>query len=325
MLFSVCVPSYNRGHRAYELIQRLLGMSLDETQIEIICSNNGSDKNVEGYEELKKIRDKRFVYHEFSTNQGFAGNVNQVIKMSHGDFCMLLSDEDWILEENLEFYLRMMDKYPDIGVIRPLTGFAFADIEDCFAGAGKQAIDAFYMRGLYVSGMIFNRHIVTDQMIDEYAEKYRDNTGYIYYPHMFISTYALLRGHFFASDVWLVSEGETEEDLQVMDKAAEIPAYDAYDNVIKQMHGFIEHIKDLELPLPMQFDMLVMVFEQHAYLIRHRREGYEAGGFDYPGIMRLMAQKMKDELHDMKLPFQKEDFEAVCQFIDSITMKANEE
>ena len=40
MLFSVCVPSYNRGHRAYELIQRLLGMSLDETQIEIICSNN---------------------------------------------------------------------------------------------------------------------------------------------------------------------------------------------------------------------------------------------------------------------------------------------
>ena len=110
-----------------------------------------------------------------------------------------------------------------------------------------------------------------------------------------------------------------------MDKAAEIPAYDAYDNVIKQMHGFIEHIKDLELPLPMQFDMLVMVFEQHAYLIRHRREGYEAGGFDYPGIMRLMAQKMKDELHDMKLPFQKEDFEAVCQFIDSITMKANEE
>lgn len=176
-----------------------------------------------------------------------------------------------------------------------------------------------------MSGMIFNRHIVTDQMIDEYAEKYRDNTGYIYYPHMFISTYALLRGHFFASDVWLVSEGETEEDLQVMDKAAEIPAYDAYDNVIKQMHGFIEHIKDLELPLQMQFDMLVMVFEQHAYLIRHRREGYVAGGFDYQGIMRLMAQKMKDELHDMKLPFHKKDLQAVCQFIDSITIEAKEE
>ena len=50
-------------------------------------------------------------------------------------------------------------------MIRPRTGYAFADIEDCFAGAGKQAIDAFYMRGIYVSGMIFNRHIITDQII----------------------------------------------------------------------------------------------------------------------------------------------------------------
>lgn len=325
MLFSICVPSYNRGHRALGLVQRLLKMSLDETQIEIICSNNGSDKNVKGYGELKKIQDQRFRYHEFSTNQGFAGNVNQVIKMSRGDFCMLLSDEDWILEENLGFYLKIMEKYPDIGVIRPRTGFAFADIEDCFAGAGKQAIDAFYMRGLYVSGMIFNRHIITDQLIDEYAERYHDNTGYLYYPHMFLSTYALLRGHFFASDVWLVSEGETEEDLQVMDRAEEIPAYDAYDNVIKQMHGFIEQIKDLELPLQIQFDMLVMVFEQHAYLIRHRREGYLAGGFDYPGIMKLMAQEMKEELQNMKFPFKKEDLEAVRQFIDSITVDAKEE
>lgn len=325
MLFSICVPSYNRGHRALELIQRLLRMSLDETQIEIICSNNGSEKNVEGYEELKKIQDQRFRYHEFPVNQGFAGNVNQVIKMSRGDFCMLLSDEDWVVEKNLGFYLQIMEKYPDIGVIRPRTGFAFADIEDCFAGAGKQAIDAFYMRGIYVSGMIFNRHIITDQMIDEYAERYHDNTGYLYYPHMFLSTYALLRGHFFASDVWLVSEGETEEDLQVMDRAGEIPAYDAYDNVIKQMHGFIQQIRDLELPLQMQFDMLVMVFEQHAYLIRHRREGYLAGGFDYPGIMRLMAQKMKEELQDMNFPFKKEDLEAVRQFIDSITVDAKEE
>lgn len=325
MLFSICVPSYNRGHRALELIRRLLKMSLDGTQIEIICSNNGSEKNVEGYEELKKIRDQRFHYHEFSVNQEFSGNINQVIKMSHGDFCMLLSDEDWILEENLGFYLQIMEKYPDIGVIRPRTGYAFADIEDCFAGAGKQAIDAFYMRGIYVSGMIFNRHIITDQIINEYAERYQDNTGYLYYPHMFLSTYALLRGHFFASDVWLVSEGETETDLKIMDKTEEIPAYDAYDIVIEQMQGFIEQIKDLGISFQMQFDMLVMVFEQHAFLIRHHREGYVAGGFDYPGIMRLMAQKMKEELQNMDFPFKKEDSEAVCQFIDSITVDAKEE
>ena len=324
MLLSICVPSYNRGHRAQELIQKLLRMPYDKTQIEIICSNNGSDKNIEGYENLKKIRDDRFLYYEFLENQGFAKNLNQVIKMSHGDFCMLLSDEDWIVEKNLGFYLGLLEKYPDFGVVRPRTGCAYEDIEDCFAQAGKEAIDAFYMRGMYVSGMIFNRHIVTNQLIDEYARKYCKNEGYLYYPHLFLSTYALLHGHFYASDVWLVSEGETEADLLTVDKDGEIPIYDAYDKVIEQMHGFVEQIQDLDVSIQMKFDMLIMVFQQHAFLIRHRKKGYLAGGFDYCGIMKRMSEEMRLELQSMNLPLQTKDLETVYEFIDSITINVKE-
>lgn len=50
MLLSVCIPSYNRGQRAYLLVNKLLEYKwkIDGVKLEVILSNNGSDKNVEG-------------------------------------------------------------------------------------------------------------------------------------------------------------------------------------------------------------------------------------------------------------------------------------
>ena len=61
MLLSICIPSHNRGHRALALVEELLQLPYGN-ELEIICSNNGSDKNTEGYEKLKEIKDERFVY-----------------------------------------------------------------------------------------------------------------------------------------------------------------------------------------------------------------------------------------------------------------------
>ena len=54
MLFSICIPSYNRGHRAVRLVRKLLAMPYSEHEIEIICSNNGSDKYKKEYQEIKE-------------------------------------------------------------------------------------------------------------------------------------------------------------------------------------------------------------------------------------------------------------------------------
>lgn len=68
MLFSICIPSYNRGHRAAQLVEKLLAMPFSEDRIEIIFSNNGSDKYKREYQEIKEIKDKRFRYYEFEGN-----------------------------------------------------------------------------------------------------------------------------------------------------------------------------------------------------------------------------------------------------------------
>ena len=60
MLLSICIPSYNRGHKAVCLVKHCLNMGYEKGEIEIICSNNGSEKNVEGYQERKELEDERF-------------------------------------------------------------------------------------------------------------------------------------------------------------------------------------------------------------------------------------------------------------------------
>lgn len=321
MILSICIPSYNRGHRALSLVKRLLNMKYDKTQIEVICSNNGSDKNIEGYKTLANIHDDRFHYYEFEENQGFAANYSHVIKMSQGDFCLLLSDEDWIVKENLDFYLHSLQKLSDFGIIRSRSSYSYADVKECYAKAGREAIEAFYMRGIYMTGTIFNRRIVTNKLLDEYSVRYKDNEAYLYYPHLLISAYALLHGHFFCSNVLLVSEGATEDDLVCIDNTT-IPHYDAYERVLACMHGYCEQLRDLNIDAQLKFDMLLMVFQQTAFLIRTHKEHYKAGGYDYEGIMQLAAKNMRDEIPPLHLPLSPENLDAVYELIDSITINS---
>lgn len=185
MLFSICIPSYNRGHRAAQLVKKFLALPYSEDRIEIIFSNNGSDKYKKEYQEIKKIKDKRFRYHEFESNQGFARNINQVIKMSHGEFCMLLSDEDEILMENLDNYMNFLDMHPELGLVKSCTSLAYSDLQTQYVSNRGEAVDHFYLMGNYISGTIYNRNIISDVLIEDYEKKYQKNEAYIYYVHLF--------------------------------------------------------------------------------------------------------------------------------------------
>lgn len=84
IVLSICIPTYNRGHRALALVSELRGLLDTYDNIEIIVSNNGSNKHIEGYEAIEKMCIDRLRYHKFDENQYFWGNVNQVLKMAKG-------------------------------------------------------------------------------------------------------------------------------------------------------------------------------------------------------------------------------------------------
>ena len=323
MLLSICVPSYNRGHRAFELVTKLLSMNYGE-EIEVVCSNNGSDQNVEGYQKMKEIADERFIYHEFSENQGYVGNVNQVIKMSRAKFCLLLSDEDMVVEPNLDFYIRLLREYPQLAIVKGRTSKMYNHLRDRYEDAGKKAIEAFYMNGNYVSGVIYNRAIITDKVIDEYARRYKENVAYQFYPHMFYDAYALVHGNFCCSEVWLVDEGTAEEDLTLAENGPDSPVaeYGTWEGRLAQMHGFAEQIRDMRTSPAIKFQMFIQLCEKTNFLVNLHREKYIRAGYEWEKIMYKVSEEMKMALKYICIPIQKDEVEVVHEFIDSITVCA---
>ncbi len=322
MLLSIGIPSYNRGHRALVLVKELLQLPYGN-DLEIILSNNGSEKNVEGYEELKELKDNRFIYHEFAENQGFVGNVNQVIRMSRGNFCLLLSDEDKIVAPNLDYYLRVIKEFPEIGMIKAKTSTFYNRLQNAYETAGKKALGAFYMNGNYMSGAIYNREVITNALVDQYETKYRENEAYYYYPHMFYEAYALVHSDFFSGEVWLVDEGEAENDLVVAENepVQNVAEYGTYEKRMMQMHGFTEQIRDIESAVSIKFQMFIMLCEKTIFLVNLKKEIYENKGYNWNEVMRKAAEQMKEELEWLQLPLSKEYKDTICEFIDEITTK----
>lgn len=298
MLFSICIPSHNRGHRAIRLVKKLLEMPWDEHEIEIICSNNGSDKYIEEYQEIKKIEDKRLRYHEFASNQGFAGNVNQVIKMSRGDFCMLLSDEDGILPENLKNYLLFLDMHPELSLVKGCTSFVYSDLRTQYFTYTEEAVDGYYLMGNYISGTIYNRKIISNELIEEYEKRYHENEAYIYYVHLFLDTYALLHGNFCCSDLLLIEEGAPADSFDPGTESPDptVPVFGTYESRIAQMRGFLEHIRDLDVKPALVFQMLGRVIERITEWINIQKEKYISHGDDWEKIMGMVADQMYSEV-----------------------------
>ncbi len=322
MLFSICIPSYNRGHRAVQLVRELLKMPHGEHEIEIICSNNGSDKNTEGYQELKAIEDRRFCYHEFKSNQGFARNINQVIKMSRGEFCMLLSDEDAVILENLKNYILFLDMHPELSLIKGCTSFVYSGLQTQYHSYTEEAVDSYYLMGNYISGTIYNRSIISNELIEDYEKRYQQNEAYIYYVHLFLDTYALLHGNFCSSDLLLIEEGEPADHFDSGPKSPDptVPVFGTYESRIAQLHGFLEQVRDLDVKPALVFQMLGRVIERIVEWINIQRGKYVCHGDDWEKIMKLVAEQMHSEvlltghmLGQEETALLKEYIEALCQ------------
>lgn len=318
MLLSICIPSYNRGQRALSLVKQLLAMDYGDA-IEVIISNNGSVKNVEGYEQIEKIQDKRLHYHKFAENQQYWGNFNQVVKMSQGDFCLLISDEDEIIEEGLEHYLKLLKEHPPYSVIRSATSQQYKVVGGFHAKAGMQAIQIFYMQGNYISGIIYNRHVVTNELIDCYAEKFEGNSGYFYYPHLFVDAYALLKGDLYLDSVLLIRQGEPEQDQETDDISAKqkIVKYATHGSRLEQMQGFIEQIGLLEVSDEIKLQMFIILCNQTIRLINGLKNVYLAEGIDWEKVLEDAKTQMKQMIESSKIPVFIKNKEALQLYVDS--------
>lgn len=272
MFISICIPSYNRGHRAKVLVENLLAMNISY-DYEVILSNNGSTKNTEGYKELEKIKDDRLKINTFDTNHQFYGNFNTVLKMAKGDLAIVLSDEDYLVEENIEYYVKLFEENVRVAAI--FSG-SEEDEEVTIYKMGKEAISKSFLLCNYISGAVYNRHIVTDEVIDKlYYEFTENNKGYYYYPHLFVNTYCALNGNVILSTRPLTVKGKDENDAAHGEGKEEgILLYGTYEARISQAEGYVELVKKVNASNGIKMQMFIMLCQKTLFLLSLVKDKY---------------------------------------------------
>ncbi|MCA1293974.1 glycosyltransferase [Paenibacillus sp. alder61] len=250
VLLSVCIPSYNRGKRAYENVVHLLQSQYDE-EIEIILSNNGTQNETKAYyDKISEIEDARLKYFAFNENQGFASNCCKVCELASGKFILLLSDEDLINLNNLHFIMNKLCISNDtISVMRTSSTTQY-NLSNLVANPGRDALINFMLSSNYMSGIILNNKLLKNYRGIEYIKENLNNSVCYWYPHMYWELLLCQYGFVESTDLVLVNEGKAEKsefDKLKIDDEVVIPYYASIKGRLEQHEGFTHIFRDLEI------------------------------------------------------------------------------
>lgn len=253
ILLSICIPSYNRGRRAYDNIIHNLQSYYDE-EIEIVLSNNGTQNSTkEYYEKISLIKDSRLTYYAFEENEGFALNICKTSEIARGKFILMLSDEDLV---NLSALPKIMDdiykKRENLAVMRTRGDRQAIIPSTKFTEAGEEAILTYSLTSNYISGIIYNNTMIKKYNCRKYIKDNIKNAVCFYYPHMEWELILCQYGNVLGKNIILINEGKAEkmEDVKEeigMNIHSNVPYYASIDGRLDQHKGFYNIFIDMEI------------------------------------------------------------------------------
>lgn len=280
IILTIGIPSYNRGHRALQLINELRTCTFD-SEIEFLVSNNGSVINKEGYEEISKMSDPRITYSECEENILFYGNVVKVCREAKGKFVLLLSDEDFINLSELGNLICVLKNHPEVSCIRTADTFWYTHITETRIYMDRtEAIQNFFLRNNYLSGVVYNKSFLTEKLLDQIESEFIDNYAYQLYPHMVIDAHMLMKGAFMTYAGIVVKVGDMEESVVVDETELDLVGYNSLENRLRQHTAFTEIICRLpEVGIKHQLDMYIKLIDKTFYLLSLNKEKVDAGTY----------------------------------------------
>lgn len=251
ILLSICIPSFNRGNRAYDNIIHLLQSYYDE-EIEVILSNNGTENETkEYYEKIRDIDDSRLTYFAFEENQGFAINCCKICELAKGEFILLVSDEDLVDFNILDKIMNVLNQSKDTLSIMRTSTTAQSKPAIKTANPGKDALLTFMLTSNYMSGIILNNKLLKQYKGIEYIKENLNNDVCFTYPHMFWELLLSQYGNVQGTDLILINEGKAEktevDTTEVVGSEIKIPYYATIEGRLEQHEGFSNIFKFLEM------------------------------------------------------------------------------
>lgn len=315
-LLTIGIPSWNRGERAKGLVEKLCKLPYD-VDLEILVSNNGSDKGAESYHAIRDMQDGRISYTEFEENRMYYGNIAQVFRKAAGKWVLLLSDEDEVIPEQLQDYMAKLEQFQEkVAVIRPGSTIQYQNLKEDYQQAGEDACAAYSLHNTYMSGATYNRKFMTNELVDKIEKKWTDNYTYQIYAHMIYDWYMCLKGDFYQYAPVLVLQGEMEDMEENKDMAYE---YNKFNNRMRQFDGYLDIINGLEEATEREkIFLFISVSAKTIVLLCMLRENYKKECGSWETCQKRVAEQIGDGYKRLNVSLEnrilyKEDVEKKIQ------------
>lgn len=118
-LFSVTVPAFKAQYLS-ECIDSILAQTYKN--FEVIIVNDASPQDLDSI--VSQYDDPRVHYYKNKVGFGaqhVVGNWNKCLEYAKGDYVICMGDDDKLLPNCLEEYVRLIEKYPDLNLYHALT------------------------------------------------------------------------------------------------------------------------------------------------------------------------------------------------------------
>ena len=114
ILLTIAIPAYNRPEWFKRALLSILNMPFaNQKSIEIVVSDDSTIVDCKGiFNECIKNWNGTYQYHTNSPSLGMAGNWNQCIRLSSGQYILILHDDDYLQPNAGINIVRILKQYP---------------------------------------------------------------------------------------------------------------------------------------------------------------------------------------------------------------------
>lgn len=174
---SICIPSYNRPEKLYDLLESV--DSIHNNEIEIVICEDGSPKKEEirsAVEKYKKESKYKIIYKENEKNLGYDKNLKELIKNSTGEWIVFMGDDDQFVSGALDKLIYFLKQYNDLGyVLRSHLKNENGKIEEFryykgmrFFDPGHDTYVELFRKSVFISGFTIRRNLTLPFLIDDF-------------------------------------------------------------------------------------------------------------------------------------------------------------
>lgn len=335
VLLTIGIPTHDRGNLLLKRLENLIQMPYD-AEVEFAISKHGTLFYQDEYRHASEIVDARINYDGYDKELTMTQNWRNVVKIAHGRYVMMVSDEDDVIVSAMEHYLNLLNSHNEVGLVRSRTMVQYSAVcSDAYYQKGEDAFFSGLFLGNYLSGTIYNKSAFMSANIEFWEENFSENKFYHIYPHVWWQAILAFEGDYVVDSACFIQEGESVSREQVeryinegvdvgvaeiVDECQEIEQYATYGERIKQFQGAAELIWDFDkLSQEMKARALYQIMMKTLYLMHMVCVGYKYKPEEYPEYLAKFVDEIIKVAQQWKLDaeWQKKILNEVWSYVEN--------